>query len=161
MLVRILILAAVIVLLAVAGIINLGDLPWQNHDFRASGAVVLLYLFWSLSEKRGGSEGLDPSRLAMYTVLLVSAVDSFLLRITVWNGLYVLRYAGIALFAGGCVLRLTALAKGRQGMLRVGRVLQLIGLPVGLGSIAGTAVGAVPGAVVASKEALPVTDDSL
>jgi hypothetical protein len=158
MLTRFAIFAFVIIALALAGLVDLGDLPWGSHDFRASGAVVLLYLFWSLSEKRSGQEGLDPSRLVLYIVLLVSTVDSFLLRITVWNGLYVLRYAGAALLALGSVLRLAALSKGRRRMLRAGRILQLIGLPIGLGSIAGTAVGAITGAMAASKETLPARD---
>jgi hypothetical protein len=155
MLIRFVILAAVIAVLALAGLIDLGGLPWESNDFRASGVTVLLYLFWSLTESRGGIDGMDPSRLAMYTVLLVSAVDSFLLRITVWEGLYILRFAGVAIFAAGSILRLTSGSSGRPGMLRAGRILQLVGLPAGLGSVAGVLVGAVPGTVAALREDQP------
>jgi hypothetical protein len=158
LLVRFVILAVVVAVLAAAGLIDFGTLPWGSDDFRASGAAVLLYLVWSLTEKRPGTDGLDPSRLALYTVLLVSAVDSFLLRLTVWRGLFAIRYAGTVLFAAGCALRLAAGPRRSLRLLRAGRILQLVGLPAGLGSAAGMVTGAVPGAIAASREVFPPVD---
>lgn len=155
MLVRFVVLAVIVAVLAATGLIDFGTLPWGNDDFRASGAVVLLYLAWSMAEKRPGTDGLDPSRLALYTVLLVSAVDSFLLRLTAWNGHFALRYAGAVLFAVGCALRLGAGPRRNLRLLRTGRILQLVGLPAGLGSAAGVVTGALPGVIAASRETFP------
>jgi hypothetical protein len=139
---------AVLAVLAVTGLIDISSLPLHNPDFQVSLAVVLVYLFWSASG--GGEHGAD--RTALYAVLLVSAVDSFLLRATVFSGLFPLRWAGVGLLVAGSVARLAH--RGSVRRFRTGRVLQLFGLSLGLASIAGLVV-AVPGLVMASREDLP------
>jgi len=155
MLLRILILAAVVAVLAVAGVIDLSGLPWGNPDFRASGSIVLLYMLWSVVETRTGSDTLGIPRLGLYTVLLVSAVDSLLLRLTIFHGLFAIRYAGSAVFAAGSILRLIAFRKRSENLLRIGRMMQLTGLPAGFGSVAGLVIGILPGSISALREELP------
>jgi len=140
---------AVLAVLAATGLVDLSVLPWHSGDFQASLAVVLVYLFWSASGSR--EDGAD--RTAMYAVLLVSTIDSFLLRMTVFGGLLPLRWAGVALLAAGSVMRV--LHGRRTGVFRAGRVLQLFGIPLGLGTLAGIVVAAFPGLVFALKEDLP------
>jgi hypothetical protein len=158
MLLRILVLAAVVAVLAVAGVIDLSGLPWGDPDFRASGSIVLLYMLWSVTETRTGSDALSLPRLGLYTVLLVSAVDSLLLRLTIFHGLFMVRYAGSAVFATGSILRFIAFKKGSGSLLRVGRIMQLTGLPAGFGSVAGLIIGILPGSISALKESLPDTE---
>jgi len=159
MLLRILILAAVVTVLAVAGVIDLSGLPWGDPDFRASGSIVLLYMLWSVAESRTGSDALSLPRLGLYTVLLVSAVDSLLLRLTIFHGLFAVRYAGSAVFVIGGILRLVAFRRRSANLLRIGRMMQLIGLPAGFGSIAGLVIGIIPGSISALKEELPVVEN--
>ena len=147
--VRYLVPLAVLALLVATGIIDISVLPWESADFQASLAVVLLYLFWSAAGQSG--DGAD--RTAMYAVLLASTIDSFLLRFTVFGGLFPLRWAGVALLAAGSLMRV--LHKGRIGVFRAGRVMQLFGIPLGLGTIAGIVVAVFPGLVFALKEDFP------
>ena len=155
MLLRIVVLAALVAVLAFTGVIDLGGLPWHNRDFQASGSAVLIYMLWSVAENRRGSQTLSISQMGLYAVLLVSAVDSLLLRLTVFNGCYLLRFVGSGILALGCILRLVAIRLGNITMLRTGRIMQLLGLSAGLGSIAGIIVGAVPGTISALREELP------
>ncbi|MFO7626078.1 MAG: hypothetical protein R6V62_02315 [Candidatus Fermentibacteraceae bacterium] len=147
--VRYLIPVAVLAVLAATGVVDISLLPWHNGDFQASLAVVLVYLFWSATSS--GEDGAD--RTAMYAVLLVSTIDSFLLRMTVFSGLLPLRWAGVALLAAGSAMRV--LHRRRIGVYRTGRVMQLFGIPLGLGTLAGVVVAAFPGLVFALKEDLP------
>ena len=158
MLLRIVLLAAVVAVLAVAGVIDLSGLPWDNPDFRASGSIVLLYMLWSVAETGRRSDPLSLPRLGLYTVLLVSAVDSLLLRLTIFQGFFTIRYAGSLVFAAGSILRLIAFRKRSVNLLRIGRMLQLTGLPVGFGSVAGLVIGILPGSISALKEELPETE---
>ncbi len=143
--VRYLILPAVAAFLVFTGMLDLSTLPWRDGDFLASLATVLVYLLWSLFGDREGSD-----RTGIYTVLLVSAVDSFLLRLTVFPGLMFVRWAGVVLLAGGCVVRV--MSPRSSGLLRAGRIMQLSGLPLGFGTLAGLAVALFPGLVFALKE---------
>lgn len=143
---RYLIPLAVVAVLVITGLVDLASLPWRNGDFQVSLAVVLVYLFWSA----GGGDSQGADRTAIYAVLLVSAVDSFLLRLTSFQGLFVLRWAGVVLLAAGSVLR--ARHRGNLMSFRAGRVMQLFGIPLGLGTLAGMAVAAFPGLVFALKE---------
>ncbi len=147
--VRYLIPLAVLAVLAATGVVDVSVLPWGNGEFQTSLAVVLVYLFWSASGS--GEDGAD--RTAMYAVLLVSTIDSFLLRMTVFGGLLPLRWAGVALLTAGSAMRV--LHRRRIGVYRAGRVMQLFGIPLGLGSLAGIVVAAFPGLVFALKEDLP------
>lgn len=148
---RVLILAGVVALLWATGLLEL-DLPWGDPVFQVSGVCVAVYLLWSLAEGARKRPGTDASQLAMYVVLLVSAVDSFVLDITVFTSPLVLRWAGALLLLAGCTARLAAVygpAPGRS--LKAGRALQVTGLPLGLGSLAGLVVGALPAMVVALR----------
>lgn len=152
---RILVMAGVVALLWATGLLEL-DLPWSDPLFAVSGVTVVVYLLWSLGEGGRRRPGTDASQLAMYVVLLVSAVDSFLLELTIFESPLTVRWAGAALFFAGAGCRLLAVYGSRSpGLLRWGRVLQLVGLPLGLGSLAGTVVGALPGSIAAIR-----TDES-
>lgn len=147
--VRYLIPLAVLAVLAATGVIDISVLPWDSGDFRASLAVVLVYLIWSSAGR--GEDGAD--RTAMYAVLLVSTIDSFLLRLAVFEGLFPLRWAGVAILTAGSIMRV--LHGGRIGVFRAGRVLQLFGIPLGLGTLAGVVAALFPGLVFALKEDFP------
>lgn len=136
------------------GIIDPETLPLHSREFQLCGATVLIYLFWSAAESkyRGGSSSLPYT--VFYAVLLVSAVDSFLLELTTYGSPWILRWAGLVLFAAGSTMRLAAYRKRSVKHLRLGRYLQLAGLPVVLGSIAGTVVAAAAGIPGSIKEEL-------
>jgi len=152
---RILVLAVVVALLWATGLLEL-NLPWEDPVFQVSGVCVAVYLLWSLAEGARKRPGMNLSQLAMYVVLLVSALDSFVLDVTVFLSPLVLRWAGAVLLLAGCCLRLAAVyLSAPQALLRAGRAMQLVGLPLGLGSLSGLVVGAVPGMVVALR-----TDES-
>ena len=144
---------AVLVLIGVLwllGILNPETLPWHSSEFQVCGVTVLLYLLWSASESknRGGSAGLP--YIVFYAVLLVSSVDSFLLELTTYSSPLILRWSGVLLFAAGSIVRLVACRNMSPGNLRLGRYLQLAGLPVALGSAAGTVVAlaaGIPGSI--------------
>ncbi len=154
--IAILILIGVLWLL---GIIDPGALPLHSREFQLCGATVLLYLFWSAAESkyRGGSASLPYT--VFYAVLLVSAIDSFLLDLTTYGPPWVLRWAGVVLFTFGSIVRLTAYRTRSVRQLRLGRYLQLAGLPVALGSIAGTVVAAAAGIPGSVNEELDKQDD--
>jgi hypothetical protein len=139
------------------GVVHLEDLPWDSGDFRVSGATVIVYLLWSTSEMRRRGGGQTPALpfAVFYAVLLVSAVDSFLLRLTAYEGPLVLRWSGTVVFAAGSAVRLRALGRTDVRLLRIGRLLQLAGLPVALGSIAGSAAAVLMGVPGSHGEELP------
>ncbi|OPL20033.1 MAG: hypothetical protein AVO35_00820 [Candidatus Aegiribacteria sp. MLS_C] len=150
MLFRTLAILVLIGLLWALGIIDPGGLPWDSQEFRVSGATVLIYLVWSAVETvyRRGRTGLPYA--VFYSVLLVTALDSFLLELTTWSSPWSLRWAGLLIFAAGSGLRIRAFRLGSAGLLRAGRYLQLAGLPSALGSVAGlvlAAVAGIPGSV--------------
>ena len=148
---RILILGLVVALLWATGMLEL-NLPWNDSVFQVTGISVLIYLLWSLAEGSRRRPGLNAPQLAMYVVLLVSAADSFVLSLTLFTSPMALRWAGAALLAAGSGLRLAAAYSSTSpAMLRAGRALQVIGLPLGLGSLAGLAVGVVPAMVVSVR----------
>lgn len=147
---RILIPIAVIVVLNMAGIIDLSLLPWNQPDFQATLATVAVYLIWSVLES---STRADASRITLYAVLLVSVLDAFLLRITAFSGLMAIRWTGVAVLAAGCALRIASLkAEGSTSLSRSGRALQMVGLALGLGSLAGTAIALFPGIPSACRD---------
>lgn len=150
---------ALIGLLWLLGIIDPETLPLHSKEFQLCGVTVLLYLFWSAAESkyRGGSASLPYT--VFYAVLLVSAVDSFLLELTTYGPPWFLRWAGLVLFASGSIMRLAAYRKRSMKHLRLGRYLQLAGLPVALGSIAGTVVAIAAGIPGSTKEELDQTDE--
>ena len=146
-----LILAFVVALLWATGLLEL-NLPWDDPVFQVSGASVAVYLLWSLWEGSRKRPGMNLSQLAMYVVLLVSALDSFILDVTVFLSPLALRWAGVVLLLAGCSLRLAAVYLAAPlALLKAGRAMQLVGLPLGLGSLSGLAVGAVPGMLVALR----------
>ncbi len=146
---RILIPIAVIILLNMAGIIDLSLLPWNDTDFQATLATVVIYLLWSVIENTGKT---DTSRITLYAVLLVSVLDAFLLRITAFSGFMFIRWAGVAVLAAGCSMRLYSLKTSKSSIAEYGRIGQMIGLALGLGSIVGTAIALFPGIPSALKE---------
>jgi hypothetical protein len=150
--------ALILAVLWVLGAIHPEDLPWDSNEFRVSGAAVAIYLAWSGAElrRRGGGQAPALPFTVFYAVLLVSAVDSFLLRLTAFGGPWVLRWAGVLAFAAGSAMRLWSIGRGDVRLLRTGRLLQLAGLPVALGSIAGSAVGILVGLPGSLREELPV-----
>lgn len=105
--------------------------------------------------RRGGGQAPALPFAAFYAVLLVSAVDSFLLRLTSYDGPLVLRWAGVLVFAAGSAMRLLALVRTDVRLLRAGRLLQLAGLPVALGSMAGSAVAILIGIPGSLREEPP------
>lgn len=161
MVVRLGIVFVVLGALWILGAINLDNLPWDSQEFRVSSAAVVCYLFWSASESRsktGGGSYSTPYAV-FYIVLLVSAVDSFLLRLTAYGPPWPLRWAGLVLFAAGSVVRLVAFRNRSSGLLRTGRLLQLAGLPVALGSIAGSATALLAGVPSALQETLEPVEE--
>jgi len=150
---------ALIGVLWLLGIIDPSTLPMHSREFQLCGATVLLYLFWSAAESkyRGGSSSLPYT--VFYAVLLVSAVDSFLLGLTTYGPPWVLRWAGLVLFASGSIMRLAAYRKRSVQHLRLGRYLQLAGLPVALGSIAGTVIAMAAGIPGSIKEDINQPDE--
>jgi hypothetical protein len=155
--VRIWAVAALLAVLWALGAVHLEDLPWESNDFRVSGATVVVYLLWSSAEmrRRGGGQAPALPFAVFYAVLLVSSVDSFLLRLTAYDGPLVLRSAGVLAFAVGCAMRLRAIGRTDVRLLRIGRLLQLAGLPVALGSISGSAVAFLLGIPGSLREELP------
>ncbi len=90
-----------------------------------------MYLIWSVLES---SARADASRITLYAVLLVSVLDAFLLRITAFSGFMAIRWAGVAILAAGCSLRIASLkAEGSNSLSRSGRALQMVGLALGSG----------------------------
>ena len=146
---RIVIPLVVIAALAYAGIIDLSMLPWEDPDFQATLATVGVYMIWSVLENNAQT---NSSRITLYAVLLVSAIDTFLLRITAFHGLMFLRWVGVFLLTAGCTSRLISLRKGSISFLRYGRIFQQIGLALGLGSIAGVTIAIFPGIPSSLKE---------
>lgn len=151
---RALILALAVAFLAITGIVRL-DLPWSDPDFQASGGLVVLYLLWAGAESARRPPRLGLPVLGMYATLLVSVVDSFLIRATTFpellgHELLPVRWTGLALFAAGSLIR--AVHPDRTGWLRAGRVLQLSGLPSALGSVAGMATGLLPAMLTVGRE---------
>jgi len=141
-LVRILVPLAVIAGLAYFGIIDLSLLPMDDPNFQATLATVGIYMLWSILESVRDT---DTSRITLYAVLLVSALDTFLLELTSFSGHMYIRWAGVLLLVSGCFVRLLALKTGNTMLLRLGRVGQDLGVALGLGSIAGTVVAVFPG----------------
>lgn len=141
------------------GIIDLQALPWHSVEFQICGITVLFYLFWSATESRyrGGSSSLPYT--VFYAVLLVSVVDSFLLELTAYGPPWILRWAGLVMFIAGSLTRLAAYRNGSVSHLRLGRYLQLAGLPVALGSIAGTVVAVAAGIPGSMHEELTLPDE--
>lgn len=146
---RILIPIAVIVVLNIAGLIDLSLLPWNDTDFQATLATVVIYLAWSVLES---STRTDASRITLYAVLLVSVLDAFLLRLTAFSGFMIIRWAGVVILAAGCSMRIYALKSGRTGLSAYGRIGQMLGLALGLGSLVGTGISLFPGIPSALKE---------
>lgn len=147
--VRILLPLAVIAGLAFFGIIDLSLLPLEDPDFQATLATIGIYMIWSVLES--GRET-NSSRITLYAVLLVSALDTFLLELTNFSGLMYLRWAGVFLLAAGCIARLLAIRSKNRILLRYGRIGQEFGVALGLGSIAGVVISIFPGIPSSLKE---------
>lgn len=145
MILRFFLVLVLVGLLWVLGAVDLEALPWNSIEFQVSGATVLVYLIWSAWESRyrGGSASLPYA--VFYSVLLVSAVDGFLLELTTWNSPWILRWTGLFIFTAGSGFRISAFRKESVSGLRLGRYLQLAGLPVALGSLAGLVLALVAG----------------
>jgi len=161
MVIRLGIVLLVLGVLWILGAISLEDLPWDSQEFRISGATVVCYLLWSAWESKtrtGGGEYSTPYTI-FYIVLLVSAVDSFLLRMTTYGTPWPLRWAGLILFAAGCTIRVLAFRNRSVKMLRAGRLIQLAGLPVALGSIAGSGVAILAGVPSSLHENIEPVDE--
>ncbi len=146
---RILLPLAVIAGLAYFRLIDLSLFEMDDPNFQATLATVGIYMVWSVLE---GSRDTDSSRITLYAVLLVSALDAFLLGITNFSGLMFLRWAGVMLLTFGCVARLMAVRRGNLLFLRYGRICQGFGIALGLGSIAGVVVAIFPGIPSSLKE---------
>lgn len=156
---RAFLLAAVLLVLDRSGIVRL-DLPWGSPDFQVSGATVLVYLVWSVFG--AGFEpgtGRSPSRIALYIVLLVGAVDCFVLMPAstlephlVLRDLIPVRWTGVALLAAGSVIH--ALSGARPSRFRVARLMQMDGIALGFGSPLGLVAGIVPGMLLVLRDRL-------
>ena len=159
MLLRSIAVLVLIALLWLTGLIDLEMLPYNSREFQVCGATVLLYLFWSAAESRYRGGGSSLPYIVFYSVLLVAALDSFLLELTSYGPPWPLRWAGLLLFTAGSVVRLRAYGVRSGKLLRFGRYLQLAGLPVALGSIAGTAVAVFAGVPGSIHEELPPLEE--
>ncbi len=159
MILRSITVLALLAVLWLLGIIDPGALPLHSREFQICGAAVLIYLFWSAAESkyRGGSASLPYT--VFYAVLLVSVLDSFLLGLTTFGSPWLLRWTGLILFTFGSLMRLAAYRKRSASHLRLGRYLQLAGLPVALGSIAGTVVAMAAGIPGSINEGLDHLDE--
>lgn len=147
--VRLLLPLAVIAGLAYFGLIDLSILPLEDPDFQASMATIGVYMIWSVLES---GRQTDSSRITLYAVFLVSAIDVFLLELTNFSGLMYLRWAGVLLLTSGCAARLLAIRIKNTTFLRYGRMGQELGIALGLGSIAGTVIAVFPGIPSSLKE---------
>ena len=147
--VRILVPLLVIVVLAVLGIIDLSILPMHDPDFQVTLATVAVYMVWSVFEDKTEA---NSSRITLYAILLVSALDSFLLNLTAFTNPVFIRWSGVLFLFAGCALRLIALRSKNLQFLRYGRILQGFGIATGLGSIAGVVIAIFPGIPSALKE---------
>ncbi len=141
-LVRILMPLVVIAGLAYFGVIDLSLLPMDDPNFQATLATIGIYMLWSILESVRDT---DSSRITLYAVLLVSALDTFLLELTNFSGHMYIRWAGVFLLVSGCLARLLALKTGNRTLLRLARIGQELGVALGLGSIAGTVIAVFPG----------------
>lgn len=135
-------LAAFLAVLKLTGAVDFA-LPWGDPAFQITGATVVLYFAWSLSGGgcacgAGGRPAcpLTGSAVDMgsYAVLLVSAVDGMLLRITPFPGDPTWRWTGPVLFAAGAVMH------HLPRFARAAPLLRMAGLPIGFSSIAGLGV---------------------
>ncbi len=135
--------------LAYFGIIDISVLPFNDPDFQTILATIGIYLVWSVLESNRDA---DSSRITLYAVFLVSAIDVFLLELTNFSGLIFLRWFGVTLLAVGCVLRFLALRTDNVTFLRYGRIGQELGIALGLGSIAGIVIAIYPGISASLKE---------
>ena len=156
---RFILLAAAIAAMSLLGIADL-NLPLDDPDFQVSGAIVLLYLIWSAQESSYGRREMNLSMIGLYATLLVSVLDSFLIRATVFHILFgrqliLVRWVGVIVFLTGFIMRWIAVRKSSKKLLTAGRIWQLIGIPSALGSIAGLVVGCIPGVLSARYEQLP------
>ncbi|MCK5785969.1 MAG: hypothetical protein KAH54_05350 [Candidatus Sabulitectum sp.] len=147
--VRILLPLAVIAGLAFFGVIDLSILPMEDPNFQVTLATIGIYMIWSVLES---STETNSSRITLYAVLLVSALDTFLLELTNFPGLMFLRWTGVFLLTSGCIARLLALRSENTKFLRYGRIGQELGIALGLGSVAGTVVAIFPGIPSSLKE---------
>lgn len=147
--VRILLPLVVVAGLAYFGVIDLSILPMEDPDFQATLATVGVYMIWSVLE---GSRETDSSRITLYAVLLVSALDTFLLELTNFPELMLVRWAGVVILVSGSVARLIAIRSRNEMFLRYGRIGQEIGIALGLGSVAGTVIALFPGIPSSLKE---------
>lgn len=127
------------------GALGFLDLPWGDQSFQVSGLSVVLYFSWSLFGRRPGEKEMDLPNALSYMVLLISALDSFLVGMTTFEGPWLLRWAGLGILSVGIMWCME-----NQGRLPhyAGRALLLLGFPLGLGSISGTVAGALAGAVI-------------
>lgn len=147
--VRIVVPLLVIAVLAVLGIIDLSILPVHDPDFQVTLVTVAIYMVWSVFEDKTAA---NSSRITLYAILLVSALDSFLLNLTAFTNPIFFRWSGVLFLTIGCAARLIALRSKKLQLLRYGRVLQGFGIALGLGSIAGIVVAVFPGIPSALKE---------
>lgn len=145
MIFRSILVLVLIGLLWALGAVDLRALPWNSIEFQVSGATVLAYLIWSAWESRYRVRSASLPYAVFYSVLLVSAVDGFLLELTTWGSPWILRWAGLFIFAAGSAFRISAFRLRSVAGLRLGRYLQLAGLPVALGSLAGLVLALVAG----------------
>lgn len=140
--VRLLFMLLAVAALRAAGLVTF-DLPWREPAFLASGATVLVYLAWSLAGARpepGAGFGLH--RIALYSVLAVSAFDGFIFLPgsdlpvhTLLRDIYPARFTGVVMLATGSTLDL--LSKGGRRLALPAVMLQMDGFALGLGSVAG------------------------
>ncbi len=159
MIVRIGIVIVVLAVLWVLGAINPAELPWQNRNFQIIGLTLLAFIIWSGIESRSRISPYSSLPEVVFTVaLVISAVDSFVLELTVIQESYFFRWAGLGLFVLGIVSRVYASRKGILTYHRVGRIFLLIGLPVAFGSLLGLVLAVVAGIPIALREEFPVAD---
>lgn len=153
--VRLTVMLLALAALRAAGLVTF-DLPWRDPAFIASGATVLVYLVWSLAGARpepGAGFGL--SRIALYIVLAVSAIDGFVFLPgsdlpvhTLLRDIHPARFAGVSMLAVGSALDLLSKRDRRMALPAV--MLQMDGFALGLGSVAGMLAGFLGAAIAAA-----------
>ncbi len=162
MIVRIGVVILVLGVLWVLGAIDPGQLPWQNQDFQITGITLLAFIVWSGFESRMRDNLYSNLASVVFTVVLViSAVDSFLLELTVIREPFLIRWIGLGIFVLGAVLRIYSMQKDTLLHHRIGRILLLIGLPTALGSMFGLALASVAGIPAALREEFPLADSEI
>ncbi|MBD3369800.1 hypothetical protein GF402_05485 [Candidatus Fermentibacteria bacterium] len=135
--------------LTALGALGFFGLPWSDQSFQVSALSVGVYFFWSLLQRRESERRMDLANGVTYMVLLISVLDGFLVEMTVFDDTWWLRWAGLGILSAGVGW---CMVDHERVPHYVGRVLLLMGFPLGLGSISGAIAGALAAILILMME---------